>query len=131
VGLFSGGNSKSTTDSNQRQHTASDDSTIIDAGSGDVTITDSGAIAGSVQVANNALKTAETISQEIGDQSSVALGAVKNLSESFGSALESIKKTELTGGGSLLFDNLKYWPVIPVAVVLVIWIKNMGSKSNG
>lgn len=95
-----------------------------------VYVTDSGAISGSVSVANNALRTTEAITKNISDSSLGALQAVKGLASKFGSSVESIKKAELTGGSSLLHENLKYWPIVPVAFVAVAVIKKWGKKNG-
>ncbi|WP_018014110.1 hypothetical protein [Teredinibacter turnerae] len=94
-------------------------------------ITDSGAIAGNIAIANNALETAKTISQDVGDRFNTGLQSISGLSNNFANVVETLKKTELTGGGSLFTDLLKWWPVIPVAVVAVVFIGKQGSRKNG
>lgn len=132
------GGSKSSSNDNKRQTsvTSADDSSavVVDASGKNsfVSITDGGAIQGNIAVANNALLTAKTITSNLADSFSEsqksALGSVEKLTRSFSGALESVKKAELTGGGSLLFDNLKYWPIIPVAMVAIALVRNRGKS---
>lgn len=135
-GLSLGNSDSKAYDQRKQLHALGDYSNAADASgkNSTVNITDGGAIAGNVLVANNALQTAQTITKEIGDQfrgsQQDALGAVKTVVSGFGSALEGLKKTELTGGSSLIFDNLKYWPVLPITLVVLAWLKQGGNKNG-
>lgn len=129
VGISLGSGKKTSTTTNDQQQSdnravVSDDAFLsinnID-GSNNV-VTDSGAIRGNVEIANQALLTADTITERIGEQSLNALDRVAKLATDFGGSVESIKKTELTGGTSLIFDNLKFWPIIPIVFVLIALI---------
>lgn len=140
MGLFDK-NSNSTTNNNERNSQSSGDRIVENSAgafvggnvslSGDGnTVTDAGAIAGNISVANNALKTAETISGQVGDKFNTGLQSVNSLAGTFAKSLETLKKTELTDGKSLVTDLLRWWPILPVAGVVVFVVYNR-SKKNG
>lgn len=133
MGLFGG--SKASSEDNKRQvsTTASDQASVSNLdisgtikNGAEVIITDAGAIAGNVSVANNALVTAGSIVEDIGDtlaaSQTESLGVIKGVTDSFSNSLESLKKAELTNGSSLFFDAIKFWPVIPVAVIIYAYV---------
>ena len=131
--------SKNTTVNNERNNSGDDNRIFDDVQAGVIggttnvqgdgaTITDGGAIAGNIAVANNALRTAESITKDIGDQFGAGFQSVSNLSMGFTKAIESIKKTELTGGGAVVADLAKWWPVIPIAIVAIAGVKAWSGK---
>lgn len=140
MGLFDK-NSSSTTNNNERNSQSTNEAIVENSAgayvggsislSGDGnSITDGGAIAGNISVANNALKTAETITSGVGDKFNTGLQSVNSLAGTFAKSLETLKKTELTDGKSLITDLLKWWPILPVAGVAVFVFYNR-SKKNG